>query len=767
MKKILSILIATSLLASPLAGCSNSTDKTQNEQAFQKVSGLDFSYKVNPETFEVVVEHNGKTEIVSKAQEKREVSDFTNKESHSSWTYPKEDIKISLQKKEDYLDVMIQSTKDSESSFSWPVVEGQNYMLPIGEGRTIPSQDEHWKKYLNGSEMHAIESLSMGFFAVNHEQYSTLYVMKEAFNSTLKFNTKDNISFTFTHEFPSINEKKEYGFRIYVAKNDPVQLAKIYKSYIVEKGEFKTLKEKAKENKNIEMLYGAPHIYLWDTTVISENDIIWKAFREQLSSKTMTYVKEFLSKEIEEGQEAVNIMDEVSKQDYVDNYQKNTISQMLSKALVMPSFYKEDIFTKSDKKMERLLQKDIEELNEVEMIELNKCALQNNLPSVFSPVDEWANDRTLDLVKKINDAGIDKAWFGLDNWIQGFIKPEMVNYATSSGYLMGPYDSYHSIHEPGKEKWHSATFKDTKLFDKATIEGKDGEKLSGFQNVGRKLNPTLSLPSVQGRLESILNTGISFNSWFIDCDATGEIYDDYSKNHITTQQEDLQARLERMSYIRDAKKMVIGSEGGNDFAASTIAFAHGIELPAFSWMDEDMKKNKDSQYYMGRYYSSRGGAPEKVTKQIPMKEEYKKFFLDPTYKLPLYKLVYNDSVITSYHWDWSTFKIIDEIENRMLYEILYNVPPMYHIDKFEWEKHGKKMAAHTKVWSKFSKSVINKEMTNFKTLTDDHLVQKTEYGNNIKVVANFSGIPYKYNKDTVQPKSLIIYDGDMKISYQP
>ncbi|MEH6942428.1 glycoside hydrolase [Bacillus sp. JJ722] len=506
---------------------------------------------------------------------------------------------------------------------------------------------------------------------------------------------------------------------------------------------------------------------MWDTTVVSENDINWKAFREQLSSKTMIYVKDFISKEVEDGHETTKIIEEIAGQDYIDNYQKNTIAQNLSKALVTQTFYDEDIFTKTDKEMERLLQKGVTNLNEVEIIELNKRALYNNLQSVFSPVEEWANDRTIDIIKDMKDAGIEKAWFGLDNWMQGFIKPEMVKYATNNGYLMGPYDSYHSIHEPGKEKWHTATFEDTKLYEEATIEGTDGEKISGFQNVGRKLNPTLSPPSVHARLESILNTGVPFNSWFIDCDATGEIYDDYSKNHITTQQEDLEARLSRMSYIGDKKDMVIGSEGGNDFASSTIAFAHGIELPSFSWMDDDMKKNKESKYYMGRYYSARGGAPEKVTKQIPIKEEYKKIFLDPTYKIPLYKLVYNDSLITSYHWDWSTFKIINEVENRMLYEILYNVPPMYHIDKFEWDKHGEKMAEHTIVWSKFSKNVINKEMTNFKMLTDDHLVQMTEYGSKVKVVANFSDRPYNYNNDIVSPNSLIIYDGDTKSVYKP
>ncbi|MBY6825572.1 glycoside hydrolase, partial [Clostridium botulinum] len=179
-----------------------------------------------------------------------------------------------------------------------------------------------------------------------------------------------------------------------------------------------------------------------------------------------------------------------------------------------------------------------------------------------------------------------------------------------AGYLIGTYDSYHSIHKPGEEQWITAKFNDKSLFEEATVAKKDGKKIEGFQGVGRKLNSTLAMPSVKERVTSILNTGLQFNSWFLDTDGTGEIFDDYSPNHITTEEEDIKARLERMDYLQKEYNMVVGTEGGNDFASKNIAFAHGIETPSFSWMDEDMNKNKDSEYYVGRYYSNTNGVPE-------------------------------------------------------------------------------------------------------------------------------------------------------------
>ena len=54
--------------------------------------------------------------------------------------------------------------------------------------------------------------------------------------------------------------------------------------------------------------------------------------------------------------------------------------------------------------------------------------------------------------------------------------------------------------------------------------------------------------------------------------------------------------------------------------------------------------------------------------------------MDPRYDIPLFKLVYNDSVITSYHWDWSTFKVKGATGDRMVREVLYNLS-LIHIWK--------------------------------------------------------------------------------------
>ncbi|MTK13192.1 MAG: hypothetical protein F8N39_14255, partial [Clostridiaceae bacterium] len=516
-----------------------------------------------------------------------------------------------------------------------------SYVLPMGEGKLIPSGDSKWKQFLDGADWAGNESLSMQFFAANKEKYSVVYVIENMFNNDLNFDTKDKIKFSFSHEFPSINKEKEYGFRIYVTSKNPVDITAVYKNYIKEKGKFTTLEEKAKSNENIKKLYGAPHIYL------------------------------------------------------------------------------------------------------------------------------WGDGASIDLLKDMNKSGIKNAWLGFDSWTTGTKNPEFVKYANENGYLIGTYDSYHSIQETGNENWETASFKDKSLYENATITRKNGKKVGGFLGKGRKLNPTLSMPAVKERVEDILSTGVKFNSWFIDCDATGEFYDDYSPNHITTQQQDMQARLKRMEYIRDNKKMVIGSEGGNDYASQTIAFAHGIEASVPSWGDKDMRENKDSQYYVGGYWAPKGEIPPIYSKQVPIKDLYKSIYIDPAYSLPLYKLVYNNSVITTHHWESGSLKIKDEVKDIMLYEVLYNVPPLYHLDKKTWSENKSIIASHINIWAPFHKKAITQEMTDFKVLSQDKLVQMTEYGKDLKVVANFSDKDFKYGNDVVKAKSLIIYDSGKEIKYTP
>lgn len=768
-KQYVSMLLAMSILLTGCAGATEATNEATTEAARENTLAetaptSKILYQVTPETFSLELLSQGKSYAVSNPSGPYRVEAFKQDGNVTSWTYPDQSLDVAIKPANGYLEVCLTATDHGDQAFTWPVVEGEQYYLPFGEGKRIPRTDDIWAEYLTEMEFSVFSNLSMPFFATEIGDRAIVYIMEHPLRSNLAFTNQDGIGMQLIHEYPQIDPVREQRFRIYLTEAAPAAIASIYKNYVKEQGTIVTLEEKAGYNDNIRKLYGAPHIYFWGDRAIAPEDIHWNAFRAAIPGAIIQHLVSVVASSEEAG-EYQAVLDDLAGQDYADQYQKNKICQLITQAVKADDFYNENLFPLISDSMKPFLQKDT--LNEMEKIQRNKAALAANLPDVFTNSDGWGTGFTTNVLEEMKTAGIDKAWIGLDNWENGFVNPGLVKKANELGYLVAPYDSYHSIHEPGKEEWNTAAFEDPSLYESATITNKDGKKENGFKGVGRKLNPTLVMPAVRQRVDQILSTGLPFNAWFVDCDATGEIFDDYSPGHKTTMQQDYEARLERMKYIGSEKHMVVGSEGGNDFAAPVIAFAHGIELPSFSWMDEDMKSNKSSEYYIGKYYSPSGGVPEHFKKQIPVKEKYRHIFLDHAFDVPLYRLVYNNSVITSYHWDWSTFKIQGEVENRMLREILYNVPPLYHLDQEEWNLRKEDIINHTRVWSEFAKKAVMEEMTDFKYLTKDGLVQMTSYGDHISVTANFSEEAFQSGDTVLEPKSLMIEDSGGVIVYSP
>lgn len=53
-------------------------------------------------------------------------------------------------------------------------------------------------------------------------------------------------------------------------------------------------------------------------------------------------------------------------------------------------------------------------------------------------------------------------------------------------------------------------------------------------------------------------------------------------------------------------------------------------------------------------------------------------------------------------------------------------------------------------------------MSRFAVLTEDSLVQSAQYGNDIKVIANFSEHEVKVDNDAIPAMSAVIYEGKQR-----
>ena len=365
----------------------------------------------------------------------------------------------------------------------------------------------------------------------------------------------------------------------------------------------------------------------------------------------------------------------------------------------------------------------------------------------------WGDGLSVKLLERFAESGLDRLWLGVDSWQDGFRHPTAVAKARDLGYLIGPYDSYHSIHHPDeKDTWETAQF-DLSLYETGAIVNADGTKNRGFKKKGYHLSPLVAQPYVEDRVNGIVaQMPTDFNTWFIDCDAYGELFDDYSPSHPATQLDDMNARLARIAWIRDTHEMVVGSEGGAAYAAATLHFAHGMTTPVIGWGDPDMK-SKTSPYYIGGYWPPEG--PAIHIKQVPLKSNYLYLYYDSRFRLPLYQMVFHDSVVTTNHWLSGSLKFENAIGTLVLLELLYNVPPLYHLNMAEFTKHKAWIQRHYAFFSPLHRQIGGQTMTDFEWLRDNRQVQRTEFGDVVEIFANFGTEPFAY-KDVVIPGKSVV-----------
>ena len=424
----------------------------------------------------------------------------------------------------------------------------------------------------------------------------------------------------------------------------------------------------------------------------------------------------------------------------------------LNHVLEQPQFYLEAAWRNVvlDGTTAALTKRNASELSTAELCRRNCGLLAAAFERSLAPIENWGDGISPKMIEELAAAGFDRLWLGAEGW-SGFVKrPETVTAARAHGYLIGTYDSYHSIHRPDEpETWATAQF-DPKLYRSGAIIQADGTKKRGFKGKGYLLSPQAARPDVEKRVTNLMQV-FHANSWFIDCDGFGQYFDDYSEQHPATQQSDLQERMSRIAWIRDRYGAVVGSEGCSAGAAATLHFAHGVMTPVIGWGDPDLT-NRSSKYYLGGYYPP--NAPAAFFKSVPVKDEYRYRYFDPRFRLPLFQTVFHDSVVATHHWSSPSLKFADTARTVELLELLYNVPPLYHLNRQEFQRRKAQIKAHYDFFSPLHRELGLLPLTDFNWLTGDQLVQQTVFGDKVELIANFGEQDFKRNDLTVPADSI-------------
>jgi hypothetical protein len=703
------------------------------------------------------------------------VSGLVRKADQAQWALDTAAIEVNVKLSNKELSVRFSS--DTVGSFTWPIVQKTANMKaliwPRWEGCYVPLDDSRWQKYLvDSGEWNTLEGLSMPFWGLVCRTFSLAYIITNPYNNKIHFQrASDSFGFQFTHEFTSLESIREFGFLIRLSDNEsPVEPARQFRQWLIDQGKFVSMREKVKKVPNAVRLLGAAHVYLWGDAPFSRHDIRgakWGPFCKKLieQSRVAAASPGKRIKQLMMPEHWAQVV-EIAGAQWPSQYLKSQVANELSRLLEIQDFYDKASWrgvALPDEAVE-LLEEKRDTLSSAELSRMNSLVLHAAFKQFMLSPEQWGDGVSVKMLNSFKENGFDRMRLSLAGWEGIEKRPAVAEQANQMGYLFGTYDSYHSIHNPSTrgtdETWTTAQF-DRRLFETGPIVRKDGKKRGGFKGIGFKLSPIAARPYVEKRVSENMKN-VPYTYYFIDCDAYGEVYDDYSPLHQASQADAVQARVDRLAWISNAFGLVIGSEGGSSYSASVIHAAEGMFGPVFGWDDPDLK-DKNSDYYLGQYYPPDG--PKVFVKQVPMKERYQYFYYDPRFRLPLYETVFHDSVVTTHQWANSSLKYSNVLDTVALTELLYMVPPLYHMNLDEFEKHCRIMKRHYAFFSPLHRKVGFAQMTDFNWLSADRMLQRAVFDDHVQLIANFSRESRRYEEFEIPARSVLarwIEDGKPK-----
>ncbi|MEC7941496.1 MAG: glycoside hydrolase [Pseudomonadota bacterium] len=664
------------------------------------------------------------------------VTEITTEATSAFWTLMPSRIAVKAELNKGELDLQFTLPSDIKVKRNQPIElawfdlaeqETQTLLLPFSEGMRVPTDHKLWTSYLanNHSGSNTTQDLKMPFWTTQQSDQFISYHLVNPTNNQLFFHdvtskseskNKSLIDMSASHQFTTLNQSQPFTVRITLG-DSMLDGAKQYRDWRIANGLSESLVSKLRRNPDISKLVGASHVYLFGKDPLSIQDVKdWWGLKEWYFERSKLSISD----------EAKRELSPLSKgKDWLSQYHKQLLLDSISQSL--KSLYTVASPTIADNTIEA----------QYIAAQSRKKWLFEHASSFLNSPDTWGQALSSGMVDNLNNAGLNKLWLGFDNWMPAFYQPNAVESAKQSGYLVGTYDSYNTaIPAQLNDSWLTAQLPDP-IRKTCAIEQADGALKKGFRGNGFYLNPNCHLDYVKQRVKDIMKFG-HFNSLFLDVDATAMAREDYSGN--TSESQMLSGFNNRLHWLSEQPSLILGSEDGNSLTTRGIAFAHGLETIGFGWTDKEMKQDRLSPYFLGRWYP--GHKPDFFFKPAKVKEPYKSLLFSPQYRVPLYQAVFHDEVINTYHWHSDSLKFTDVKTNRDLTAMLYNTPAMVHLTRDEALKSTsprlRALKHYQDGFEPIHEQLWNKTLIDFSWLDTHGAVQQTTFSDGSKIIANFS-----------------------------
>jgi hypothetical protein len=703
MRYLRSITLLCGLLLSPL------TFATVLENALWRV-------EIEPATLAIRVTPNGQPGVeASSGVAARAVSQLEQRDQQASWHWDDGAFRVSASLEQRDLKLTLRAREPGELTILQQPASalGKGLMWPLAEGHYVPVDNAVWKAFLlEQGDFNTTQDLSLPLWGLDHGRFTLNWLLTNPYNNRLRWQA--GMALSVAHEFTALDPDAPMTLLLHLGEADPLAGAKRYRQWLVEQGRFEPLADKLRNTPEAEKLLGASHVYLWGNDLLGSEDVRdWPLLVKVLRGHEL---KGRLDKE------AAQVLAQTGT---LDRYQKSVLLRGFNAAI-------------NQKARQTWLATD-----EPDMLKLAEGygVLRRELAMAFAGAlsdspETWGSTLSAKTVQALQDAGLKRLLLTLgEGWEGGLWHPEAIQAGVNAGYLMAPYDSYETALSTTENPDWTTAHLGSKAYRDCAIVLKDGTFKTGFQQSGHYTDPRCVRPLLEARVKAV-QAKAGFNAWFLDAYATSMLFDSYRDGAPMTQAQNAEGNVDASRWLNTALKLPAGSEDGNAVTAQGILFAHGMQTPVIGWGDRQMTQDKQSPYYVGNWYP-----PEQPTvffKAVPLNEPFRTVYFAPTMRLPLYQAVFHGSVITTHHWLFDSLKLTNVQAENELTQLLYNVPPLYHLSASTIEPRLPLIQRQDRFFRPLHQRLATQAMTGFRWLTADRQVQETTFADGTRLVADFA-----------------------------
>ncbi len=341
----------------------------------------------------------------------------------------------------------------------------------------------------------------------------------------------------------------------------------------------------------------------------------------------------------------------------------------------------------------------------------------------------WINRRPADFAEQAAAHGIQS---GLLYSYKGQCTPDEVERQKRLGFIVAEYGNLDDVLPRPQDHHHDD-------IERVAARDRNGRPMKGWLTFDGKLQyyrrSTAEMLSAFRRIFEPLHTQAGYDGRFMDVVSCIDLYEDWHPDRGFDRRKDLQYRRQLFEYI-NRLRVVLGGEHGKYWNADLLDYTEGALSASFWWQMP-------------------GGHLRKVASLDEVTDAYRRYGMNPATRIPLWDLVYHDSLVTTWYWGDGNgyfYDIAPEwTEARDAWTILHAQMPMLWIDFvnpgqthcFGWDRHRSRMLRTIRETCHVQAALFGRTLRRHEFMSKDCTLQRNVFDGGW-VVVNLSDRPQDY-----------------------